>query len=219
MLKAVIFDMDGLMLDSESCYLKAALKVAARYQYPIDENLLLKTIGLNPKDTAQFFIDNLGKDFPLNYFLNEVEKERYNALYLEPLPLKKGLKELLTYLESHNIKMAVATSTPLKRATIMLENTHLLSYFAFIQSGDDLINGKPHPDIYLNCLKILNIKAEKALVLEDSRNGLLAAVNANIPCILVPDLAIVEKDDRLKAFKVAKDLNEVINIVGAIIND
>ena len=129
------------------------------------------------------------------------------------IAVKPGLYELLDYLKKSGIKMAVASSTVTSRVQSNLERIHVLSYFDEVIGGDQIIHGKPAPDIFLKALELLQVSADQALVLEDSKNGILASYYAHIPVICIPDIVKHTKETLDKTYKVLDRLDQVINEV------
>lgn len=216
MLKLAIFDMDGLILDSERIYLEEAKKVSDTYHYHIPKEAILATMGLNSAASHQKIIDYMGKDFPIDEYLEHLHEGFEYRLMHREVAKKKGLMELLQYLDEHHILKAVATSTKRIRAEAMLKNANIYDRFDCIVCGNEIANSKPAPDIYQKVLKNMGIRCREAVVFEDSRNGLLSACNADIPCILVPDLAVVEEELQKRALAVVKDLSKAIDILDDI---
>ena len=117
-----------------------------------------------------------------------------NIFKTHPIEVKKGLYDLLEYLKKNHIKMAVASSTRYKRVLSNLKSIKVDHYFDAIIGGDQIKHGKPAPDIFLKAVELLGVNEEDALVLEDSRNGILAAHAGKIPVICIPDLIHHSKD-------------------------
>lgn len=211
-IRLVIFDMDGLILDSETVYVYSAGKALELMGYHNDKSFIIDTLGIGWDVSRKIYERNCpGIDHEkFRDKLHEVEDE-----YLEghPFEKKKGLMELLKYLKENDIYTAVATSTHRLTAEKRLSDAGVLECFDCIICGDDIVEGKPSPQIYLKVLERMNIEAKNALVLEDSMNGLLSANNAGIECIVVPDICIIPDDILEKAYAVAEDLGCVIDIV------
>lgn len=188
MIQAIIFDMDGLMLDTESIALDSWKKAGNEFGYTISRELMIKAIGTTLIDTKKLLVKNLGDDFPFE----EVRKVRLNHtkefISLHGVPIKKGLLEFLKYCKSKKIPTAVATSTARIDALELLKKADIYSYFDIVICGDEIEKGKPEPDIFLMASKKLGVKAEKCIVLEDSENGILAASRANMIPIWIPDI-------------------------------
>lgn len=207
-LKLVIFDMDGLMLDSETIYLKAAMSLKEKYTYDLDEAFIISTMGLTKALTNELLIARM-PDIDLNLYNQRLHEE----IEKYPLKMKKGLMELLNYLKDNKYLISVATSTYKQRAYMMLDTFDLVKYFDFILTGDMVNKSKPNPDIYLKVLDHFKIKNDEAIVLEDSNNGLLAAINANIKTIYVKDLATVKDETLAQVTFKTNDLLEVKDLL------
>jgi len=190
MIKAVIFDMDGLLIDSEKSFLSI-------YQEMIDakgnkeifelsdyvENYCGKTAVANITHLIQQFQLDLSVEEGVD-MLHSIEHK-----YVEKgIDLKVGAKELLYYLRNNGYKIALGTSSIKERAETILTNNQVFDYFDAVSYGVEVKHGKPAPDIFLNAANKLGIEPEACLVLEDSEAGIQAAINANMPVICIPDL-------------------------------
>lgn len=211
--KLVVFDMDGLMVDSEMVFLRSCNRAFKRYGFFVPDAVIIGMMGRTKEDCHAIFVDYLGQDFDQATFWNVVNEERAQLLKEEPLKPKKGIYELIDYLDSHNIKRAIASSSDIKRIKEFLVPLNLFDGYQYIVSGDMIEKGKPNPDIYLKALELGNYSKEEALVFEDSLNGLLSSYNAGIRCALVPDVAIVPFEERKKACVVLEDLSKAIPLL------
>jgi len=185
---AVIFDMDGLMLDTEPLYRAACQQAATEFGYTLSDAIHLRLIGRNIADGQQVLLDEFGSDFPMDAFRDRCQTLEAAFEGSSMVPKKYGLDELLDLLDSRNIAKAVATSTRRKIAVAQLAATGLLDRFEVIATGDEVTNGKPAPDLFLLAARRLGIDPGACLVLEDAEPGVIAAHRAGMQVFMVPDL-------------------------------
>ena len=215
MKKAVIFDMDGLMIDSERVtYNEYGKKLAELGHHDFTEELYRNCLGKNKQGICQVFIDHYGQDFPMDEVWDDVHVWIDESLR-QYVPKKKGLVELLEYLKANNYKTIVATSSGRARVDEILKNADLTKYFDDTICGDEVTHGKPHPEIFLTACQKLDVKPEEALVLEDSEAGILAAYDGRIDVICVPDMKYPEPQFVEKVTKIVDSLDEVIDYLKA----
>ena len=179
MKKAVIFDMDGLMIDSERVTYEEYCRKLEQLEYHFDENMYRRCLGKNKQSVYQVFIDHYGEDFPITEVWNDVHVSLDHRLQ-QSVPLKTGIFELLTFLKENGYKTIVATSSSRARANMILQAANIGHYFDDTICGDEVRNGKPNPEIFLTACEKLGITPEEALVLEDSEAGITAAHAGNI---------------------------------------
>lgn len=215
MKKAVIFDMDGLMIDSERVtYNEYVKKLAQLGHHDFTEELYRNCLGKNKQGICQVFIDHYGQDFPMDEVWDDVHVWIDESLR-QYVPKKKGLVELLEYLKANNYKTIVATSSGRARVDEILKNADLTKHFDDTICGDEVTHGKPHPEIFLTACQKLDVKPEEALVLEDSEAGILAAYDGRIDVICVPDMKYPEPQFVEKVTKIVDSLDEVIDYLKA----
>ncbi|MGJ7918988.1 HAD family hydrolase [Neobacillus sp. LXY-4] len=209
-LELVIFDMDGLMFDTERIGHEAWERLAEKYHFSYTIDITKRYIGKNFDAIVKVLKSEFGEDAPVEKWHMESWDIR-KQIYTErgTLGKKPGLVELLTYLKELNINLAVASSS--KHADIMHHINHegISHFFDFVIGGDQVKESKPNPDIFLAPCKALNVAPENAMVLEDSYNGFLAARSAGIPVIVVPDLLDPAEDVLEHAERVFPSLHEV----------
>jgi HAD superfamily hydrolase (TIGR01509 family) len=207
--KLAIFDMDGLMFDTERVALNSWMKAGQVCGYDITEEIILEFAGRNKIDIGLILKKYFGEDFPYEKVRNERFADSDKLMMEKGVPVKEGLFELLDYLEELGIKKVVATSTGRERAEWLLSRAGVLNRFDTIICGDEITKGKPEPEIFLKACEKMDVDPKDAVVLEDSEPGLLAASRAKIKCILVPDLLQHSEEIQKLACAKVKTLLEV----------
>jgi beta-phosphoglucomutase-like phosphatase (HAD superfamily) len=187
-IRAVIFDMDGLMLDTEPSYRAAWQRASAQCGYTLSDADYVNFIGRSTVEAEKLLLRIFGEKFPLEEFRVSCEQAESDVFTGKPFLKKPGLEELLAFLEARNIRKAVATSTVRRRALPRLEAAGLAQRFEFVTTGDEVSKGKPSPDLFLLAAQRFGIDASGCLVLEDSEPGVMAAIRAGMRVYLVPDL-------------------------------
>jgi HAD superfamily hydrolase (TIGR01509 family) len=187
-ISAVIFDMDGLMLDTEPIYKTAWQRAAIECGFSISEERWFDFIGRTRVDGENLLLAALGPDFSLETF-RTASRRCEAAAFAEGLPAKKpGLDDLLAFLDSLAMPKAVATSTERRQASVQLAGLGLWDRFHAIATGDEVVNGKPSPDLFFLAAQRLGIEPSQCLALEDSEAGIVAAHRAGMQVWVVPDL-------------------------------
>lgn len=191
--RAFIFDMDGLMVDSERITNQTWQRAAADFGYEMSDEVARECVGTPPPIAEAIYKKHLGADFP--YHEIRTKKAAYFKQYLQEngLMLKPGLLELLDLLENRGIRKAVASSTEQPTVNACLEVVGLLPRFEIVVAGSDVERRKPYPDLFLEAAARLEKTPAECLVLEDTPYGVFAALSAKIPVILVPDIAPIPK--------------------------
>ncbi len=184
--RAVIFDMDGLLIDSERVILECWRGVAADLALPLDDELWLSMVGMHDAACVEMLARLLGPGKAERLSLDC--KNRYDLLVEQGLPLKQGAVELLQELSARGVPLAIATSTRRERALIKLARCGIDHYFGAIATSSDVAHPKPAADIYLLAASRLGVLPENCIALEDSEMGVRAAAAAGMAVIQVPDL-------------------------------
>ncbi len=210
MIKAVIFDMDGLMFDTEALAKKGWLIVGREFNLPITDEILHRVIGMNAAGVKKTCTDYFGAGFDYEGFRQTVEDYMNKVLEEDGMPVKRGLPELLDYLKENRYQTAVASSS--SRATVedYLRRAKMEGIFSTLICGDMVTRSKPEPDIFLKAAEELGAAPADCLILEDSPNGIRAAHAAGMRVIMVPDLIEPTADLRAMASKVCESLHDVI---------
>lgn len=184
--RAVIFDMDGLLIDSERAMLQCWRETAAAQSLGLDDAVWLSMVGLHDKGCAVLLDDLLGAERAQRLTLEC--KRGYDLLVEDGLPLKAGVRELLQDLFDLGVPLAVATSTRGERARIKLARSGIDGYFSHVVTSSDVAHAKPAPDLYLLAAERLGILPRECIAIEDSEFGVRAASAAGMRVIQVPDL-------------------------------
>ena len=209
MVKAVIFDVDGTLLDTERIYMKAWKEAAAEMGYVMPDSLLQKTRAVDAKIAAKIFEEEIGNGFsyqavrPIRVRIAEEIIERESPI------LKPGVLELLAFLKDKGIRLAVASSTNTKTTKEHLEASGILAPFEAVVGGDQIVKGKPNPDIFLKAAEALGAAPEECIVVEDSPAGIRAGFAAGMKTVLVPDQAAITEETIAMSDKVLKSLAEM----------
>ena len=186
--QAAIFDMDGLLLDTERVCLEAFRDACYALSVPFLEKTYLGIIGRNAQGIEEVL--NAGYSDKIAYpILRAAWMDRYHPIVeTQAIPVKNGVIELLEWLKAQNVPMAVATSTPKELAITKLKLSGLHGYFEQISAGCEVKQGKPHPEIFLLAAERLQVTPELCLVFEDSNNGVRSGIAANMQVFQIPDL-------------------------------
>ena len=206
---AVIFDLDGLLADTEIISLKVYQELLADFGIPFTEETYSREYsGHREEENVQRFLDTY--DLPWN-FDQTLEKvyELEAQILAKGVNLKKGAKNLLAFLQREGIPIALATSSVESRARMILNSNGILSLFDHLVFAKDVKRSKPYPDIFLKACSDLNVLPENCLVLEDSEAGIEAASRAGIPVICIPDLKMPAQSFLNKTEQVFQDLDAV----------
>lgn len=193
----VIFDMDGLLFDTERLFQQKKAVVMQKYGYQQKEGDYEKTLGTCGQALLDILADLYGPDYPAEKISSETRQIVNRQILAEGPPVKPGIRRLLAWLEGRNIPCCVASSTHTDIVRTYLECGGLKQYFSYVIGGDQVSASKPDPEIFLKACEKMHVTPEQALVLEDSQNGVLAAINGGIPAICIPDMA-TPKDTVLK---------------------
>ena len=213
-IKAVLFDMDGLMVDTESLATEAFIHSAKKQGYDMTKEETLLVLGFTTKSIYEFWE---------NYFKNsdvsgkQLVDDHYK--YIENILFTIGprkmtyIEELLKYLKESNYKVAVASSSNMDHIINNMEKTGLKKYIDEFASGAEVENGKPAPDVFLLAAERLGVEPENCLVLEDSKAGVIAGSSAGAKVIMVPDMFKPDEECKERTYRIVGNLGEVISVL------
>lgn len=212
-MKAVIFDMDGLMINSEVVTFESYQEILKSMNLSMSREFYLSLLGKPDHEITQQMADEYGNDFPFYEVLKQVHQLMHDRFANDGVPLKKGLIALLQDLKAHHIKTIVATSSNRDRVDEILTQAHLTEYFDDSICGDEVTHGKPDPEIFIKACEKLHILPSEAVVLEDSEAGIQSSYNAHIPVICVPDMKYPQDTYVTMTYKICRDLLEVKDLL------
>jgi len=209
---AVVFDMDGLIFNTEELYRDAAMAAAIAAGHDIPLPFYLSTLGTPLEATRMAFTERFGQAFDFDVFWMAAKKRFYETVDIQ-LRLKAGVVELLDILDSAGLPRAIATSSPHENAQHHLAALGLLDRFPTVIARGDYSRGKPNPDPFLKAAERLGVEAVNCIALEDSHNGVRAASGAGMMTIMVPDLLPPTREMEQLCLCVVEDLHEVCTLI------
>lgn len=207
--KTVIFDMDGVIFDTEKLTLDCWCEIAKQEGIEDIADFYPKCIGSNAKQTKELFEDKYGNDFYYEGFVKKAMDLFFSYVDKNGMPMKPGVLEILNYLKDNNFKIGLASSTGQEAVIPQLASRDLLSFFQVIICGNMVSKSKPAPDIFLKACHDIGEAPEHTYAIEDSYHGIHAAYAAGMKAIMVPDL--IQPDEEIKriAYRIFPSLQEV----------
>jgi HAD superfamily hydrolase (TIGR01509 family) len=212
-IKGVVFDMDGLMFDTERLTYEIINDTMTSMGYSYSLDFYKQTVGKRSVDVVQMYKEKFGKDFDYQAMKVKNMEVFWDYTTKNGVPVKKGLFELLDYLKEKGIKIALATSTTRKSATEILTRGKAIDYFDVLMCADSVTNGKPHPQVFLKACQGLGLEPQECMGLEDSFNGIIASSKAGLLTVMVPDMILPTKEIENLCYKVCTNLLDVIEIL------
>lgn len=213
-IKGIIFDMDGLMLDTEKLLTRFWIKAAGEYGFDMKMEHVLGIRSLAAKYAIPKLQSIFGEDFDYRAIRSRRIELMNDYIKENGIEKKKGLDELLEFLKG-KFSIAVATATDYERTEMYLKKVGVFDYFDKIICGPMVENGKPAPDIYLKAAEELGLPPEECVALEDSPNGILSAYRAGCKPIMVPDLSQPDEETASMLYAKADSLSDVIDILNS----
>lgn len=205
-IKAAIFDMDGLLIDSERIIMQGCIAAAKQIGITYTQAQYTELVGRVWADSTRIMIEQLGSEANLNHVMQGLNT------YLDDInhvfPLKKGALALLQNYQAQGVICSVASSSPMPHITHRLSQIGVVDFFSQLTSGQEVAKGKPNPDIYLLALKKLGLPAEECIAFEDSELGAQAAIAAGLRVVVVPDLKQPSEMVRKQSYSVVDSLED-----------
>ena len=208
-IKTVVFDMDGVLFDTERLCMDCWVRVAEEMDIHDMEEVFPLCIGLNANDTKALILNHYGQDFPYEEYKVKTSQWFWKEIKENGLPIKTGVKEILVFLKENDYKIGLASSTKYEAVIKHLERAGIRDYFVEVITGDMVEHSKPQPDIYLLACEKLGVKPEEAYAIEDSPNGIRSAYAAGMKPIMVPDMIAPDAEMEQLSFAIYNDLLEV----------
>lgn len=212
MIKGIIFDMDGLMFDTEKLFKKVWKNISEKNGYNFNENLFDQFIGTDLDTTKKILEEKFGfdfPDFPYDKLINKKTEVMNKIIEKDGVPLKTGLISTIEYLKKNGYIIAVASSSSKEIIKFYLKSVSLDKKIDYIIGGNEVKKSKPNPEIFNKCCEKINIDKKNTLILEDSINGILAADKASIDVVLIED--IVKVPDKIKKL-IYQELNNLTEL-------
>ena len=214
-MKAVIFDMDGVLFDTERVCMEVWMEVAQRRGMPGMAEVFPRCIGLNANDSRQVVCGAYGEGFDYQDFRRETSECFRAHMEARELPVMPGAWELLEWLKSSGYALGLASSTKTESVQSHLRRAGMEGCFSAVVTGDMVEHSKPRPDIYLMACGRLGVEPGQAYAIEDSPNGIRSASAAGLRPIMVPDLIEPDEEMRRLSYIIRKDLREVLSFLQA----
>jgi beta-phosphoglucomutase-like phosphatase (HAD superfamily) len=214
--EAFIFDMDGLLVDTEGVYKRSWTTACSALGFDLTDELYLTLIGITVADCEKRLVAHFGEKFPLDRFRSDARTGYEAIIAAEGIPLKPGVLVALDWAAEKNIPCGVGTSTHTAEARERLKHHGILDRFAVVVGGDQIRRGKPDPETFLKVAEALGKKPEHCLVFEDAHSGVLAAGAAGMSVVLVPDLLPATPEIAARAAGVFPSLPHAVTWIDAL---
>ncbi len=208
-IKAVIFDMDGVLFDTERVYLESWIKVFKEYGYTMTKEMYIPLMGTGRKNVKEVFKKTFGDNIPIEEMYLKKDELLFKAIDNNEVPLKLGAIDILCYLKKEGYKIALATSAKRDRVTKQIKANNMNNMFNAIVCGDDVVNSKPDPEIFLKAAKKLDVNPENCVVIEDSLAGIKGANKGGMKGFHVEDLKKADDEIKILSTKTFKNLVEI----------
>lgn len=210
-MKAVIFDMDGILFDTEVLCRDSWVSVARQYGITDMEEFFPTCIGRSMKDNAASFRERYGQQTDYLAFRKQADICFWKYIQENGLPIKPGVYEILEALKAADYQIGLASSTGYNSVVEHLKRAEIIEYFSVLATGDMVEHSKPHPDIYLLACERLGAEPGETYAIEDSPNGIRSAHAAGLKPVMVPDMIEPDREMREKAAVICGDLEEAMH--------
>ncbi|WP_392486264.1 HAD family hydrolase [Haloimpatiens sp. FM7315] len=205
-IEGIIFDMDGTLFDTERVALEFWRESFKRHGYVLHKDIYTSLMGRKRAKWSELLIKEYGQALPIDKISEEKDAAMFDFINNKGVPVKKGVYELLDFLQKSSYKVALATSTSRIRALKLLNLAKIVDKFDIIVCGDDIVNSKPSPEIFLKAAKELETDPKNCIVIEDSPVGIEAAYKAQMMPINIPDLKEPDSDMKLLSYRIYPNL-------------
>jgi len=209
----VIFDMDGLLFDTERLFLEHAGAVEKEIGYDVPFEVHLEAIGRTFEDIGRLYREQVSPDFPMDFFMKKTKNRMFQYIKEKGMPIKPGVRELLQRLRQDSIPLVLASSSHREIIDFYMEVSGFGEFFDHLVSGDDVAAGKPAPDIFLRAAELAGCDPADCLVLEDSNNGIRAAHAAGMTAVMVPDVKEAEEDVREMYLTSLSEIGAILDLI------
>ncbi len=213
-IKAVIFDMDGLMFDTEKLWFDSVETVNKTHNIGVPMSVIYECAGFRDDKTNAKIVEVMGENFDLKLFRKLTTQAQKEDIKQNGLGVKKGLHKLIDYLTQNNITMAIASSSALSQIKSRFKSASMdIKLFKHIVAGNMVTEPKPHPQMYATAKDLVGLPPENILVLEDSEVGVMSAHAAGLKVIMVPDIKQPSPEVKKMAYKKLSNLKKVIRVI------
>ncbi len=211
--RAILFDMDGTLIDTESIMHQAEYHAVTPLGYKMTDAIIHRMSGTVEEEAKRILMEVFGEQFPYETYLAEFRAYTEKQIEENGLPMKLGVLEILNWCRENRVPCAVVTSTAHAKALNRLQKLELDSYFEFIIGGDMVSHGKPAPDIFLSAAKKLNLSPSSCIAIEDSYNGVKSAHAAGMTTLMIPDMLPANEEMKALAHGIFPSLHEVLAVL------
>lgn len=195
---AVLFDLDGTLVASMAMWGEIDMEYLQKFSLPVPDGLQQAIEGLSMYQTAAYFKEQFAIEDSLEKIMEDWNKMAYHK-YITEIPLKKGVRKFLDYLKECEVPCGIATSNSRVLTEAILKSHHIEDYFSVMVTGDEILNGKPNPEVYLEAAGKLGAAPEKCLVFEDIPVGIMAGKNAGMTvCAVEDDYSMKDMDEKIR---------------------